>query len=766
MPALRILIVEDSADDAALMLLELSRGGLAADWRRVETADEMRSALAEGPWDVVLADNSLPDFGAAQSLAILRAADHILPLIVVSGTIGDQRAVELMRAGAGDYVLKGNLSRLAPAIEREVKEAKSRRALRLAEEAASLLAAVVESSDDAILSTTLAGVFTSWNPAAERLYGWTAGEAVGRHVSFIVPPDRAEELSWITQGLGRGERVEPFETVRLRKDGTRVEVSVTVSPVRGGDGRLIGVSKIARDISARRRAEAEGQRAFNLLRAVVEGIPDAVFVKDREGKYLLCNESAARFAGRTAAEVLGSDDTAVFDPDSARECIAQARRVMATRQAETAEETLTAAGVTRTYLATTAPYLDESGAVLGVVGIAHDVTRQRALEGQFRQAQKMEAFGQLAGGVAHDFNNLLTVINGYSELLIQRLPPGDPSAEFLREINIAGERSASLTRQLLVFSRKQVVVPRILDLNRVIADTERMLQRVIGEDVRLATSLAGGLGSVRADEGLLQQVLMNLVVNARDAMPQGGKLTIETRNVELDEAHARVHAGVAPGPFVLLAVSDTGCGMTAEVKGHLFEPFFTTKGVGKGTGLGLATVYGIVKQADGHVVVHSEVGVGTSFEVYLPRSDQPARAGSSLSGIKAPPRGTETVLLVEDDDGVRSLTRHMLQNFGYTVLEASGGAAALRVAGEHAGPIHLLITDVVMPGMSGRQVAVGVAGLHPEARVLYTSGYTDDAVVRHGILHADVYFLPKPFSPLALAYKVREVLDPPGPGDA
>ena len=383
---------------------------------------------------------------------------------------------------------------------------------------------------------------------------------------------------------------------------------------------------------------------------------------------------------------------------------------------------------------------------------------RRRLEENLRQTQKMEAIGVLAGGVAHDFNNLLTIINGYSEVLLNSVPRDDPSHNLLVEIRNAGERSASLTRQLLAFSRKQVVAPRVLDLNEVAVDTEKLLRRLIGEDVQLNMSLAARLGSVLADAGQIEQVLLNLAVNARDAMPRGGKLTIETQNVELDDKFAQLHADVQPGIYVLLAVSDTGCGMTAEVKARIFEPFFTTKEVGKGTGLGLATVFGIVKQCEGFVDVYSEVGVGTTFKIYLPQTARSAD-GKMGSIIKTPPKGTETVLLVEDDDAVRAVTRHVLVGCGYALLDACDGEGALRVATRHEGLIHLLVTDVIMPGLGGRELAERLRTQHPEAKVLYLSGYTDDAIVRHGVLHEEVNFLQKPFSTLALAQKVREVLN-------
>jgi two-component system cell cycle sensor histidine kinase/response regulator CckA len=366
--------------------------------------------------------------------------------------------------------------------------------------------------------------------------------------------------------------------------------------------------------------------------------------------------------------------------------------------------------------------------------------------------------------VAHDFNNLLTIINGYSNLLLQRISPDDPSRESLEEIHKAGERSAALTRQLLAFSRQQVLAPQILNLNDVMVNTEKLLRRAIGEDVALIAALDPNLGSVRADPTQVEQILLNLAVNARDAMPTGGRLTIETRNILLNDVYVKSHPDARAGPHVLLAVTDTGCGMPPQAKAKIFEPFFTTKGPGKGTGLGLATVYGIVRQSGGHIEVATEVGVGTSFKVYLPwedlpQDDLPLATTKTRSDLEATPGGTETVLLVEDEDGVRALTRCVLTGCGYNVLEAAEGSEAIQVATDHSEPIHLLISDVVMPGAGGRVVADRVTELHPEIHVLFVSGYTDDAVVRHGVSQEGVNFLQKPYSPIALAQKVRQVLD-------
>src|SRR2546428_2329603 len=372
----------------------------------------------------------------------------------------------------------------------------------------------------------------------------------------------------------------------------------------------------------------------------------------------------------------------------------------------------------------------------------------------------MEAVGRLAGGIAHDFNNLLTAITGYAELLHEDLAADDRRREDVVEIRKAADRAAGLTRQLLAFSRQQVLQPRVLDLNALVAEFENMLRRLLGEDVALATRLAPGLGAMQADPGQFEQVVMNLAVNSRDAMPNGGQLTIETANVDLVDAYAREHYPARPGPYVLLAVSDTGTGMTAEVQAHLLEPFFTTKEKGKGTGLGLATVYGIVKQSGGFIWVYSEVGHGTTFKLYLPRVQELAERASELAQAPArAARGTETVLVVEDEAPVRSVARQVLERHGYTVLEAASAEAALDVATRYSGAIHLLLTDVVIPGLNGRELATRLADLRPDARVIFMSGYTDEAVTRHGVLEPGAAYVQKPFTPDAIARRVLEGLD-------
>src|SRR5881296_415486 len=633
---LRLLLVEDSEDDARLLVRELTRGGFEPVVERVETASTMRAALDRQPWDVVVGDYSLPHFGGAAALELLRDSGLDVPFIIVSGTIGEEKAVAAMKAGASDYVSKDNLKRLVPVIEREVREAAGRRerhrteaALRASEVSYSTL---VEHSPVGIYRSNTEGRFLSVNAALVRILGYaSAAEVLQLDMARDVYADPAERRRLLERDTYTDRQYDEVEATWKRKDGARLTVQLSVRAVRQG-------------------ARVEYYETF-----------------------------------------------------------------------------------------------------------VRDVTEQRRLQQQLVQSQKMEAVGRLAGGIAHDFNNLLTVITSYCDLLLEDLEREDPKREDVEQVRKAAEGAAALTRQLLAFSRQQVLEPKVVSMSAVVSGVEKMLRRVIGEDVDLATRLDPDVGSVKADVGQLEQVLMNLAVNARDAMPTGGKLTIETGNAEHDPDYAREHEATAVRRFVMLAVSDNGIGMDDATKARIFEPFFTTKEPGKGTGLGLATVYGIVKQPGGFIWVYSEPGRGTTFKIYLPRVDAPAEAGAAATPGDLP-RGTETVLIVEDAAPVRAVMRHVLERQGYAVLEASNGAAALELVAGHPGPIHLLLTDVIMPGLSGRQLADRLTALRPDTRVLYASGYTDDAVVRHGVLESGIAYLQKPFTTESLARKVREVL--------
>jgi len=617
------------------------------------------------------------------------------------------------------------------------------------------LASIVACSDDAITSKTLEGIITSWNAGAERIYGYSSKEAIGKPSSMLVPMDCPDETPEILECLKRGETVDHFETVRLRKDGKEIQVEITISPIRDEMERIVGASTIARDISGRKRREDELSR----LAALVENSNDAIIGKTLDGIITHWNSGAQRIYGYSAAEIIGKSVSILFPSGGSSEIIEMMEKIKGGERVVTSDTIRVRHDGKEIHVALTlSPIKDSGGQVFGVSTVARDVTENKRLEAMFRQSQKMEAVGQLAGGVAHDFNNLLGVILGYSELLLDRMSPSDPERKSIEEIQKASERGALLTRQLLAFSRKQVLEPKVLDLNAVVKGMEKMLHRIIGEHMESLVVLNPALGRVRADSGQLEQVILNLVVNARDAMLQGGKLTIETANVQLDAEYAAQHPSTVPGPHVMVSVSDTGCGMDEKTKAHIFEPFFSTKDSGKGTGLGLSTVYGIVKQSEGSIWVYSEVGIGTTFKVYLPRVDMALDIAPASDKFEKPKGGSQTILIVEDDGALLHVAHRSLEERGYAILTAQSPADAINICESHLGPIDLMVTDVVMPGMNGTQLATRLSALRPEMKVLYVSGYTDDTIVRHGVLEPGVAFLQKPFSARTLARKVGEVL--------
>ncbi len=893
---LRILMLEAVSADAELMERELRRGGIKFSSKRVDSKETFLKELKEFNPDLILGGYRLPSFDGLSALGIVQEKCPDVPFIFISGTIGEELAIETLKSGATDYVLKDRLSRLVPAVNRALREVEegtkckqADEALRRSEERFRLLA---ESSITGIYLFQ-EGRFLYVNKALVSIFGYKVEEMVGHlgPLDLTHPDDRAtvaenirrrlwgevETVRADFRGLRKdgtvvfvevhGTRIEyrgkvgiigtlvditerkraeealresegriksifraapigigmvtnrmlmdvnnricemtgyrreelvgssarvlyptrddfdyvgtekyrqiaekgagSVETRWMKKDGTIIEVLLSSAPVDPSDLSR-GVTFTALDITERRRAEGALRESEERYRTLVETSPDAIALVDLNLNVLMVNRPALALYGyESPEEVVGQSALNFISPQDRPRALREVQQVLEKGSLANSEYTQLKKGDLPFPAELSASLiLDEEKKPLAIICITRDISARKrgdeeraALEDQLRQSQKMEAIGQLAGGVAHDFNNLLTVIKGYCQLSLAETKEGTPSTDALEVIGKAAEKAADLTRQLLAFSRRQIMEARVLDLNDLLQNLEKMLRRIIGEDIELVTSLNEDLGRVKADPGQIEQVVMNLAVNAKDAMSKGGKLIIETANVELDEAYARAHVSVTPGRYVMIAVSDTGAGMAPDVRNRVFEPFFTTKGKGKGTGLGLSMVYGIVKQSNGNIWVYSEPAKGTTFKIFLPRVDEPVEKLKTQEAGEEFPRGSETILIVEDDREVRNLTVRILKRQGYAVLDGSYGDEAFNVCRQHKGPIHLLVTDVVMPGMDGRTLSECLSQLHPEMKVLYMSGYTDNAIVHRGVMGKGMNYIQKPFTVDALAKRVREVLD-------
>ncbi len=759
---LAVLIVEDDESDADLVLRLLRKADYDLTWQRVDTADQMRSALAAREWDIIISDYNLPQFDGFAALVLLQETQRDIPFIVLSATMTEQTAVDLMKAGARDYIVKARKTRLVPAIARELISRDMRRNKQKSEQA--LLAANRELT---LLYNNLPYAMFSLDVAAKKMLQASAGhQAVFGYppADFLKKPGLWYELivredkPIVDAGnakLAAGETVQ-HEFRIVRPDGETRWIQALIMPTLGAGDKLVRIDGIASDITESKKiTETQAQ-----LAAIIGSSNDAIMGVSLNGNITSWNRGAERVFGYKPEEIIGRSITLLVPDDRTSEGLEIVKRVLrgeTVRNFETVRKH--SSGKLIDISLSVSPIINAQGEITALAGISRDITDRDKLQEQLRQSQKLEAFGQLAGGVAHDFNNLLMVINGNLEILQNEMASGNPVAGFIADIRDAAQKAQALTKQLLAFSRKQVLAPKVLDLNEVVSRTENMLARLIGEDIRLHSILDPALYRVRIDASQLDQVLINLAVNARDAMPRGGTLTFETRNLEWPSGDRETEPDLEPGSYVMLSVSDNGIGMNAALRAKVFEPFFTTKPLGTGTGLGLATVFGIVKQSGGHIQLYSEEGVGTSFKIYLPavfESESPqAKSENSMKTLG----GTETILLVEDEAAVRKIVKRTLESRGYHVIEAVNGEDAIRLSETHKGKIHLLVTDVIMPEMGGRQLAQILRDRTPGFRVLFMSGYTDDAVVRHGIIHETESFLQKPFSSAALIGKVRAMLD-------
>lgn len=624
-----------------------------------------------------------------------------------------------------------------------------------------LLQAVMNGASDGILDKDAAGHYLLVNPALARLAGRRPEEMLGQDDRVILSEVDAAQVMARDAIVLPTKMAHPYESQLTinGKSQTYMGTMGTHSPRFRDDGEAVGIRGIVHDITECKAVEEAMRESERRLQIALGAAQMGVWEWKRDAETIYWSPECYTIFG---VKPLGIDTETIASlahPDDRERVLATIREALAKKEKYVVEfRSVRPDGEVRWILSQGNPLYGEMDTLIRIVGVVQDITTRVQLEEQLRHAQKMEAIGQLAGGVAHDFNNLLTVINGYSNLLLAKLPADDRNQRYVQSIHDAGERATALTRQLLAFSRKQILEPKVVDLSNIISNVEEMLQRLIGEDITLRTVLAAGHSYVKVDQNQLEQVVMNLAINARDAMPWGGCLTLETHNIILDEAYCRLHTEIKPGLYVRLAITDTGMGIAPADQARIFEPFFTTKSAGKGTGLGLATVFGIVKQSGGHIKVYSETDVGTCFKIYLPVVG-PASLETIPLPAALPAHGDETILLVEDDPAVRKIAKLVLKEYGYHILEAQDGAEALQLVDHQTKQIQLLLTDVVMPRLGGSLLVEQLRNLLPDLKVLYMSGYTDDAVVRHSILHEECAFLHKPFSPIMLAQKVREVLD-------
>ncbi|MBN2125064.1 MAG: response regulator [Deltaproteobacteria bacterium] len=806
---MKILIVDDKEENRYLLEALLKGNG-----HEVEAATNGAEAierLKAGRFELIISDILMPvmdGFQLCRKVKTDEALRHI-PFIVYTATYtGSQDEAFAIKIGADRFIQKpcepdvfmeavrdvtaaardrDIASRPAPVQEEEMLKLYSERLVRKLEqkmlelekevqvrgEAEEKLRAseqkyrmLAENTLDIIWSMDMDLAFTYVNPAIQALMGSSPEEWVGSHLSEHCDEENfAKIVRVIADESAKGPTSSGLvlEAVLLNKRREPIPFEVHGRVNRDERGEPVSLQGVAREIYERKKTERALKEAMDIIN---RSASVAFTWRNQEGWPVeFASENVERLFGYTADEFVSGKVSyaACIHPEDrdrvAREVAEAGSKAEPTEFTHEPYRIIAKDGSEKTIEDWTYILRDHDGHITHYKGVVEDITERKKLERQIQQSQRLEAVGRLTGGIAHDFNNLLTAIIGNADMAVMDMDRDDPLYEILGEITEAGNRAAGLTRQLLAFSRKQILLPEVLNLNHVVNDMDRMLRRIIGEDIALETHLSLDLSPVEADASQLEQVIMNLAVNARDAMPTGGNLTIETKNVELDQAYANTHIAVRTGPYVMLAVSDTGEGMTKEVQAQIFEPFFTTKEKGKGTGLGLSTVYGIVKQSNGNIWVYSELGKGSSFKIYLPAVEKVASEKERAKKTEERDlRGSETILLVEDDESVRKIAIKTLEKYDYTVLPVADGQEALRMCDEYKAPIHLVVTDVVMPGMGGKELADRLKDLMPDLRVIFMSGYTDNAIVHHGELNRGIAFLQKPFTPDGLARKVREAL--------
>ena len=766
---LRILHLEDDPDYADLVGSLLEKDGLLAELIVVSNRAGFEAALAGETFDLILADYLLPDCNGLQALSWAQQKRPQIPFLLVSGTIGEQAAIESLKCGATDYVLKHWPERLVPAIRRAAEEAAERNQRQRMEaelgESEKQYRLIFDGNPTPMWvfdQETLA--FLEVNDAAVQHYGYSRQEFLQMTLQDLRPHEEAPAMMEYLHRLVPGETPARLGLAGVRrhrkKDGSFIDVEIKLCPI-SFQGRAASLT-MANDITERKLAEAALRSSEMLFHSVWENSVDGMRLTDEQGNIVAVNQAFCNLVGMCREELEGNPFTVIVaDSEQRQKQLDHYRQRFLERVVERpVERRLTLRNGNVVTFEDTTSFVELRGQPSLLLGLFRDVTGQKRLEDQLRQSQKMDAIGQLAGGVAHDFNNILTVIHGHASLLLAGGNLTGVAVRSAQQIGQAAERAAALTRQLLTFSRRQVMQPKRLDLNEVVSNMTKMLARILGEDVALQLNYFPQPALVQADAGMMEQVLLNLAVNSRDAMPGGGQLAIKISVQHLNAGHLAQHSEARAGRFVSLTAADNGCGIAPQNLRRVFEPFFTTKEVGKGTGLGLATVYGIVKQHQGWIEVESEMGKGTAFKVFIPCSGQAAEPADEKQAEETLPGGTETILVVEDEAPVRELVCSLLAARGYNILQAESGAKALEVWSNSKETIDLLLTDLVMPDrINGRELAEKLWADRPKLKVIFTSGYSADVVGKDFVLRRGLNYLQKPYHPLKLALTVRDCLD-------
>jgi PAS domain S-box-containing protein len=762
--ALRILILEDVPMDAELVEYELERARIPFVSQRVDSREGFLRGLEEFRPDVILSDYTLPRFDGMTALSLARARAPTIPFLIVTGSVNEETAVGCMKAGATDYLLKSNLARIGPAIEAALERERAH-AQKIRAESALMASerrfrSLVQNSSDLVTILAPDGTITYVSDSAERIVGYSPTELIGTSLLDYLDHTQMDHVRQLLRTNGKPDVTGPVEFSLRRPDGSAIWLEAVGTNL-VSDPTIRGIVLNARDISDRKQADRELRESEERYRDLFDNASDLVCILAPDGSLQYANQAWRDGIG------YGDDDIGrlrlvdIVHPDFRERYSEVLELVLKGKRLNHVELILVPKVGTPLTVEANLSCTFKDGQPVTVRGICRDVTERKRVEEHLRRAERMQAAGKLAGGVAHEVNNMMTGVLGFSEFLLRALEPGDPRRADVEEIIRAGNRAADVTRQLLAFTRQQFLRPQVLQLNTVVEEMEKLLRRSLGEDKELELRLSPEVEDIRADRGQLEQVIINLVLNARDAMNGNGRVLIETGSTVWDDAYAARHSGVdlPLGRYIMLAVSDSGCGMDAAVRERIFEPFFTTKPIGQGTGLGLSTVYGIVKQSGGYVWVYSEPDEGSVFKVYLPTWTASPRTETEIPSAEAPTRGSETILVIEDEDVVRNLACRGLRDHGYSVLEATNGIQALRLMEEHPNPIDLVISDVVMPEMGGRKFGQSLAHLRPDLPILYMSGYTGEDVVQRGLLEPGAPFQQKPFTPGTLATKVRSILD-------